>query len=168
MNRISLGALSALDQVAFTESLADIVEHSPWVAAGAWAARPFGSIEELHRAMMRVLDEAGPDAKLTVLRLHPELGAITALTEASASEQGGLGLDRLSAADAQAVADLNRRYRERFGFPFIIAVRGQKDRTAIQAAVERRLQNTPETERATAMAEVATIARFRLEDLIDE
>ncbi|MEJ1975804.1 MAG: 2-oxo-4-hydroxy-4-carboxy-5-ureidoimidazoline decarboxylase [Acetobacteraceae bacterium] len=166
-DRISLAALSALEQAAFTAHLAGVVEHSPWVAQGAWAARPFATVDALHRAMMQVLAQAGAEAGLAVLRLHPALATPAKLSPASASEQGRLGLDRMPAPDAEAMAALNRRYQARFGFPFIIAVRGQKDPAAIRAALERRLDNTQAAERATALAEVAAIARFRLGDLID-
>jgi 2-oxo-4-hydroxy-4-carboxy-5-ureidoimidazoline decarboxylase len=166
-DRLSLAAVSALDQEAFVAYLGGVVEHSPWVAQGAWAARPFTDVDALHSAMMKVLTQAGPEAELIVLRLHPELATSATLTAASASEQGSMGLDRMSESDAESMAMLNRRYQERFGFPFIIAVRGQKNQAAIKASMERRLQNSPEGEQSVALAEVSTIARFRLADLID-
>jgi 2-oxo-4-hydroxy-4-carboxy-5-ureidoimidazoline decarboxylase len=78
-----------------------------------------------------------------------------------------MGLDRLAADEAAAFDSLNTAYRTRFGFPFIIAVRGQRDRAAILTALSRRVQHSPEQEMAAALAEVAKIARFRLDDLID-
>ena len=88
------------------------------------------------------------------------------LTEASRTEQGGMGLDRLETAEAEMFDTLNREYQERFGFPFIIAVRGQRDRAAILAALKARLANSPEMERVAALAEVGKITRFRLDDLL--
>ena len=98
--------------------------------------------------------------------LAPAAGA--ALTAASAAEQAGLGLDRLAADESAMFVAMNRAYRERFGFPFIIAVRGQRDRAVILAAMQARARNAPEQEQAAALAEVARIARFRLDDLIAE
>jgi 2-oxo-4-hydroxy-4-carboxy-5-ureidoimidazoline decarboxylase len=77
-----------------------------------------------------------------------------------------MGLDRLEADEAAAFDRLNAAYRVRFGFPFIIAVRGQRDRAAILAVLSARLENTPDQERTASLAEVAKIARFRLDDLI--
>jgi 2-oxo-4-hydroxy-4-carboxy-5-ureidoimidazoline decarboxylase len=88
------------------------------------------------------------------------------LTAASLAEQGGIGLDRLGTDEAAAFDSRNAEYRARFGFPFIIAVRGQRDRAAILSALSERLGHTPDDERACALAEVAKITRFRLDDLI--
>jgi 2-oxo-4-hydroxy-4-carboxy-5-ureidoimidazoline decarboxylase len=168
--RCSLAALNALDADGFAALLGGVFEHSPWIARAAFSARPFGSIAELHAAMLRVVADASVDRQLRLLQAHPALApsGSAKLTASSAAEQAGIGLDRL-AADETAVLDaLNRAYRARFGFPFIIAVRGQRDRAAIVAALAARVRNPPEQERATALAEVAKIARFRLHDLIAE
>jgi 2-oxo-4-hydroxy-4-carboxy-5-ureidoimidazoline decarboxylase len=168
--RCSLVALNDLDPDGFVALLGGVFEHSPWIARAAYGARPFGSIAELHAAMLRVVTDAGNDRQLRLLQAHPALAqpGPARLTAASAREQAGIGLDRL-AADETAVFDaLNRAYRTRFGFPFIIAVRGQRDRHAIIAALQVRVANTVTQEQAAALAEVAKIARFRLDDLIAE
>ncbi len=166
----SLASLNVLDAEAFAALLGGVFEHSPWIARAAYSARPFGSVAELHAAMLRVVTDAGLDRQLRLLQAHPVLAPSTSvtLTAASTAEQAGIGLDRL-AADETAVFDaLNRAYHARFGFPFIIAVRGQRDRAAILATLQSRLGNPPAQERATALAEVAKIARFRLQDVIVE
>jgi 2-oxo-4-hydroxy-4-carboxy-5-ureidoimidazoline decarboxylase len=163
---IALDTLNTMDPADFERALADVFEHSPWIARAAAAERPFATIADLHAAMLRAVAEAGEAAGLALLRAHPELAAPTKLTAASAAEQAGLGLDALAQADAARMAALNRTYRERFGFPFIIAVRGQKDRTAIEAALQARLAHTPVEEERIALAEVGRIARFRLDDLV--
>ncbi len=165
--RLGPAALSSLDQTDFTERLAHIFEHSPWVAERAWTARPFRDVQALHEAMVAVVEEAGVDAQLALLRLHPELVTSGPLTAASVREQDGAGLGRLDPARAAAFAVLNRAYGERFGFPFIIAVRGQRDAEAIRAAMEKRLAHGEREEQAAALAEVYKIARFRLADLVD-
>ena len=168
--RCTLEALNALDAEGFAAMLGGVFEHSPWVARAAYSARPFGSIAELHAAMLRVATDASADRQLRLLQAHPVLAqpAQHELTAASAAEQAGVGLDRLAADETAVLDTLNRAYRARFGFPFIIAVRGQRDRAAILAALQSRMHNPPDQERATALAEVAKIARFRLHDLIAE
>jgi 2-oxo-4-hydroxy-4-carboxy-5-ureidoimidazoline decarboxylase len=165
--KITLDAVNALDETAFTDRFGQVFEHSPWIALGAWQARPFASLDALQAAMMAVLVAAGKDAEVALLREHPELVKPANLTAASASEQAAAGLDRLAGARVAEFMQLNRAYRERFGFPFIIAVRGQRDPEAIQAALHQRLTQSPESEQAAALREVARIARFRLEDIVD-
>lgn len=168
--RSSLANINDLDGEGFVALLGSVFEHSPWIARAAYSARPFGSIAELHAAMLRVVVDAGVDRQLRLLQAHPMLAQSRSdtLTAASAAEQTGIGLDRLAAGETAVFDTLNRAYRARFGFPFIIAVRGQRDRAAILAALQTRMHNAPDQELATALAEVAKIARFRLQDLIVE
>ena len=168
MARISLDALNALPSDEFVARLGAIFEHSPWVPEAVAPARPFGSVASLHAAMVAAVDRAGEEKQLALLRAHPMLARRGPLTAASAAEQGSQGLDRLEADEAAVFDALNATYFDRFGFPFIIAVRGQRDRVAIREALARRVRNTPDGERATALAEVAKIARFRLDDLIED
>jgi 2-oxo-4-hydroxy-4-carboxy-5-ureidoimidazoline decarboxylase len=163
---LTLAALNALDEESFVARLGEVFEHSPWIAQAAYAARPFASVAALHGAMLAALHAAGPERERALLAAHPELARPGPLTPASAAEQASLGLDMLEAVEAERWASLNAQYRQRFGFPFIIAVRGQRDRAAILAALGRRLEHDPEDEERTALAEVAKIARFRLEALI--
>ena len=163
---IDLPALNELDAEAFAALLGGIFEHSPWVARAAHAGRPFISIAALHATMVAVVMNSGPERQLTLLRAHPELARPGPLTASSKAEQGGMGLDRLAADEAAVFDQLNAAYQARFGFPFIIAVRGQRDRAAILAALTARIENPPEREIETALAEVAKIARFRLDDML--
>lgn len=164
--RIDLATLNTLGVDAFTAVLSSIFEHSSWIARAAYPGRPFASVPALHATMVSVAANSGTERQLTLLRAHPELARPGPLTAASTAEQGGMGLDRLAADEAAAFDQLNTAYRTRFGFPFIIAVRGQRDRTAILAALSARIRHDPGQEMATALAEVAKIARFRLDDLI--
>ncbi len=163
----SLSELNEQSAAEFTTTLGHIFEHSPWVAERAAPARPYASIEALHQAMVSVVEHASRGEQLALLNAHPELAARVELTAASAAEQGGKGLDRLSGEQAAALREGNAAYRQRMGFPFIIAVRGQRDITAILDAITQRLQAEPEKEHFAALNEVAKIARFRLDDLID-
>ncbi len=150
----------------FVAVLGGIFEHSPWVAEAAFGQAPFASIAALHASMLGVVTASAPERRLLLLRAHPELAVTGDLTAASASEQGGMGLDRLAGDEAASFNALNLAYREKFGFPFIIAVRGQRDRAAILAAMTARLAHTPAREIDAALGEVAKITRFRLDDLI--
>jgi len=164
---IALDTLNGLSQADFVARLGGIYEHSPWVAARAIAARPFASLDALHAAMQRAVHGASHDEQLALIRAHPELlGKLEAaeLTESSRSEQAFAGLDRCTAAQKSRMQALNQAYREKFGFPFIVAVKGL-DWAGIIERIEARLQHTREAECATALQEIGRIARFRLEAL---
>jgi 2-oxo-4-hydroxy-4-carboxy-5-ureidoimidazoline decarboxylase len=166
MTNIDLDTLNTLEGDAFTAMPGGILEHSLWVARAAWTERPFATVLALHGAMVSVVANSGADLQLALLRAHPELAQTGPLTVASSAEQSGMGLDRLAAGEAATFDALNAAYRTRFGFPFVVAVRGQRDHAAILAALSARLQNSPDQERAVAFAEVAKIARSRLDDMV--
>ena len=166
---LSVAALSALTELEFIAVLKDVFEHSPWVAAGAYHERPFGTLDELHRAMCAVVEAADTNAQLGLIRAHPDLAGKAALagelTEASSLEQAGAGLDRLTEAEYRRFHALNDAYQAHFGFPFILAVKGHT-KTSILAAFEIRLPNSPEAERKAALTQIYQIARFRLAALL--
>tara|TARA_Y100000815_G_scaffold181594_1_gene165552 strand:- start:47042 stop:47554 length:513 start_codon:yes stop_codon:yes gene_type:complete len=168
---VTLAELNACSDSQFVETLGAIFEHSPWVADAVTDQRPFTSISALHGAMVTAIDEAGRDAQLTLIRAHPDLAGKAALagelTAESTSEQKGAGLDRLTADEFQRFHALNDAYKARFGFPFILAVRGH-DKHSILAAFERRLDHDLDGEIAEALAQIARIGEFRLNDLIKE
>ena len=126
----------------------------------------------MHRAMVEVVQAAPRDRRLALLKAHPELAAKTdrkaPLTAESTSEQASRsGSTSWKPRESARLFAANWLYRQRFGFPFIIAVRGQRDRAAILAALEARTNNSEKEEIDTAIAEVAKIAWFRLSDLIE-
>jgi 2-oxo-4-hydroxy-4-carboxy-5-ureidoimidazoline decarboxylase len=152
---------------AFIARLGGIYEHSPWVAERAFNPLPFPSLEALHAAMEAAMLAANPDEQMALIRAHPELaGRLEAakLTESSRAEQAGAGLDRCTPGQKARMQALNDAYREKFGFPFIVAVKGL-DWGGIIARMEPRLQNSRAAEVATALGEIGKIARFRLEAL---
>jgi 2-oxo-4-hydroxy-4-carboxy-5-ureidoimidazoline decarboxylase len=168
MGRWRLSELNRIDQEQFVEALGDVVEASPWVAEEVANHRPFRDRVTLHRAFCTALEGAGPGAQLAVLRAHPDLGAkLDALAEASKAEQRSAGLDRLTPAQRHQLAELNEAYRAKFGFPFVVAVKGAHH-AAVLAAFEARLPNKLETEFATALGEVERIVANRLADRVDE
>src|SRR5437867_1566029 len=119
----TLQAVNGMDAADFVKTLGWVFEGSPWVAERAVAARPFASVEALHGAMVRAVEHASRDEQLALIRAHPDLAARVRLSASSTAEQAGAGLDRLSADEYARFQELNRRYLERFGFPFVIAVR---------------------------------------------
>ncbi len=163
-----------MDRADFVQRFGGVFEHSPFIAERAFDA---GMIEEpltaldVHDAMAAMFRTASQDERLGVLRAHPDLAGKLAiageLTEDSKREQAGAGLDRLSAEEHARFTELNAAYVEKFGFPFIIAVKGlTKD--DILAAFETRISNSRDQELDTACQQVEKIARLRLESLLPE
>lgn len=166
---LTLAALNAMAPEAFVAALGEVFEHAPWVAQAAAAGRPYSSVATLHDAMMTTVQAAPSDRQLVFLGGHPELGSRVAragLTDASKSEQGGLGLDRLSPAEFATFSRLNQAYREKFRFPFIICVR-RHTRDSILAQFERRLGNDIAAERGRALEEIRLITRLRLNAMVE-
>lgn len=152
----------------FVSRFGGIYENSPWVAERVYAEAHGRTTAELAELFADCVERAGRDRKLALIRAHPDLAGKAAvageLSDESTEEQSSARLDRCTAAEFERFQALNRRYRERFGFPFVMAVRG-RNRQEILAAFEARLHNEIETEFATAIAEIHKIARMRLEAL---
>jgi len=165
----TLDTLNACPGNAFVAALSEVFEHAPWVAEEAFSRRPFATVAALHNAMVDALRQAGAERQSAVIRAHPELGSKVAradLTAASQSEQGSLGLDRLSEEEFARFTQLNAAYRARFAFPFIICVR-RHTRDSILRQFERRLGNDAPAEQAAALDEIALITRLRLVAMLD-
>ena len=169
---ITLQQLNAATQAEFTALLDGTYEHSPWIAEAAWAKRPFASLAALKLALVQVLRDAGVEPQLALIRAHPELAgkAMVAktLTAESTNEQGKAGLTDCTPEEFAKIQQLNADYNARFGFPFILAVRGPRglglNKAAIIATFERRLHNHPDFERAEALRNIHRIAEIRLND----
>ncbi len=161
----SIAALNAADRAAFVAAVGFAFEGSPWIAAAAWERRPFADLDALHAALVAVVAAAPPERQVELIAAHPDLAGRLAregrLTAASRGEQAAAGLDRLDPAQRARFAAANDAYRARFGFPFVICAR-EHDADSILAALQRRAGNAREAEIATALAEIAKIARLRL------
>jgi 2-oxo-4-hydroxy-4-carboxy-5-ureidoimidazoline decarboxylase len=146
-----------------------VFEESPWIAREAWEAGPFANADELHAAMVWVVEHAPASARLELIRAHPDLAGKAAiageLTPESTREQAAAGLDRLTRAQYERITSLTAAYRERFGFPFVVCAREHTAATIIEAAA-RRLESDPDEEEQIALSEIAKIARLRLADLV--
>lgn len=159
---------SALDHGRFMVLYGDVYEHSPWIAEAVWRGRigeELDRLEGLHGAMRTVVDGAGRDRQLALIRAHPDLAGRVAvagqLTEASSAEQAGAGLDRCTAEEYETFQSLNAVYKEKFGFPFILAVKGL-GRQEILEAFRHRVENGMQQEFRTALNQIHRIAGLRL------
>lgn len=159
---------STLSREAFVEQYGDVYEHSPWVAEDAFEtgiSEQHDVPEALAELMGAMLQKAPAEQQIAVIRAHPDLAGKAAksgtLTDDSTREQAGAGLDQCTEEEYARFEKLNSAYKEKFGIPFVIAVKGL-DRHAILAAFETRLENGQDEERRTAIEQIINIARFRL------
>jgi len=166
---LSLAEVNELDASAFADTFGDVAEHSPWVAEAAASSRPFSSREALIEAFAAAILSADAQSQRALILAHPDLAGKAAVagdvTADSAREQAGAGLGALTPDEFATFSRANADYRERFGFPFILAVRNASKHD-ILAAFERRLPNTQDAEFAEALAQICRIVRFRLEDRV--
>jgi len=160
---------SALSREAFVQAFGGVYEHSPWIAEALFAQgvdAADDAIEHLHRRLASIVRAASREAQLALIQAHPDLAGKAAvrgeLSAASTAEQAGAGIQDCTPEEFERFNRLNTAYKARFGFVFIMAVKGS-NRQQILAAFEERLNNTPEQEFARALAEIDKIALFRLQ-----
>ena len=170
-DELTLEAINAMDQATFVETFGDIFENSPWVAEQGWEARPFDSIDDVHQEMFAVIAAATPEQQVTFLNQHPELAGKEAqagtMTESSVAEQASAGLNALSPEEMATLSAGNAAYREKFGFPFMIFVRGHT-KEGIFFYLDRRLENDPDVELDNALDQVYGITRSRVQRAVLE
>lgn len=161
-----LGAVNTLQQDDFVAAFGSTFEHSPWVAQGAWRARPFASIEALHGAMINMVRNAPRNTQIDFLCGHPELAGKEAdagtMTTESVGEQASAGLDALSRHEVGELRQLNQRYLDSHGFPFIIAVR-RHSKSEIFDQLRRRIERDSDAELDEALVQIGTITRLRIQ-----
>ena len=151
----------------FVTRYGGIYEHSPWVAEEVYAvAAETSDAGALATLLASCVDQAPFDRKLTLIRAHPDLAGKAAiagdLTEESSEEQGSAGVDQCTPEEYAEFQTLNQQYKQKFDFPFVMAVR-DSNRSDILHSFAKRLDNDAETEFATAIEEIHKIARMRLE-----
>ena len=167
--------LEQLNQASATDALAmldGLYEHSPWIAEQALARRPFATLAQLKHVMVQVLDAAGRDTQVALIRAHPELAGkamvAKSLTAESSNEQNTAGLTSCTPAEFAHIQQLNAAYNAKFGWPFVLAVRGPRglgfDRHQIIAIFERRLANHPDFELAECLRNIHRVVEIRLND----
>src|SRR6185295_17521239 len=169
---LTLERLNAADDAGVAALLDGIYEHSPWIAERTAARRPFATLAQLKRALVETVREASRDERLALLRAHPELAgkAMVAktMTAESTHEQGKAGLTQCTAEEFATLQRLNAAYNGKFGFPFMLAVRGPRgdglSKGQIIATFARRLENHPDFEFEEALRNVHRVAELRLDD----
>jgi N-carbamoyl-L-amino-acid hydrolase len=169
---ITLAQLNAATHEEAAQLLDGLYEHSPWIAEAALAHRPFSSLTQLKHTMARIVSDAGRDRQLTLIRAHPELAGKAmvskTLTAESTHEQGKAGLTDCTPQEFARIQQLNASYNARFGFPFILAVRGPRgtglNKQQIIETFARRLDNHPEFELAESLRNIHRIVEMRLND----
>jgi 2-oxo-4-hydroxy-4-carboxy-5-ureidoimidazoline decarboxylase len=165
---LALDAVNRMDAAAFVTAFGDIAEHSPWVAERAGKRRPFADRRAMAEAFLDAVLDATEAEKLALVRAHPDLAGrakISELAEESRREQASVGLDRLTPQEFAQFTALNDAYREKFGFPFVLAVKGA-DKHLILKTFAERIEHDPESELATAISQVGRIINFRIEDRV--
>ncbi|WP_066567971.1 2-oxo-4-hydroxy-4-carboxy-5-ureidoimidazoline decarboxylase [Snodgrassella sp. CFCC 13594] len=166
---MTLAELNRLPEQDFVTVLGSIFEHSPWVAQAIWSHRPFASVGALHEAMVTAIEHAGEAAQMALIQAHPQLGGKLAmrgeLTAESTAEQAGAGLNQCSPEEFQTLTDLNQRYEAKFGFPFVLAVRGH-NRQSIISEFMRRIALSPAQEQQESLKQIYRIGLLRLHDLL--
>jgi 2-oxo-4-hydroxy-4-carboxy-5-ureidoimidazoline decarboxylase len=169
MSQKTLSDLNGCSKDDFVAALANIFEHSPWIAEQAASARPFAGVKQLLAAMKDAVDRAPSELRLALIKAHPDLANKTqraaGLTAESSAEQDSVGLDRLSDAEYQAFERVNNAYRTKFGFPYIVCVR-RHTRDSILRDFERRLPNDANSEMRKSIEEISRIAALRLDQLV--
>jgi 2-oxo-4-hydroxy-4-carboxy-5-ureidoimidazoline decarboxylase len=168
---MEFSALNDFEQAAFTDALAGIFEHSPWIPSETWKARPFSSIDDLHEKLCQTLNDSNDDQKLELIQAHPDLaGKLSVsgeLTEFSTNEQQSAQLDKLTPEQFERISDLNERYKEKYQFPFIICVK-EHTQASIFEHFEVRVNHDSKTELAAALHQICRIAWHRLNELIQQ
>lgn len=168
---MNIADINAMDAKTFTLALGGVFEHSSWIAERAFAKRPFGSTQNLHTTMAQVLTKASNQEQLDLILAHPDLAGKAArageMTDHSVHEQASVGLDAMSDEDFERFHQLNTAYRNKFGFPFIIAVMDNTKDSILQAFVDR-LNNQPDVEQANALKNILRITELRLQAMIQQ
>ena len=168
-DRLSIDQINAFNQETFVQRLGFVFEQSPWIAKETWLARPFTSLAALHQSLCATMYRATEAQKIALIRAHPDLAGKAAiaieLTSESTREQASACLNQLSRDEYATFTRLNNAYSARFEFPFVICVREHTKQSILAAFVER-LEHDREQEIATALAEIAKIAKLRLDDVV--
>ena len=166
--------LVRLDQVnqmsldEFSRTFAGLYQNVPWAVERAYQQRPFSDTDDLRSAFQEAMFGATPDEQLELLQSYPDLGATTLSQAESHRDQSVLGLNQMHDEDYAEFAALNAKYREKFGFPYVAAVRSAGSRSELLDNGEVRLQHSPSQERATALIEAGKIINHRFDDLVAE
>jgi OHCU decarboxylase len=162
---VTIQDANELSREEFVAKLGWIFEHTPWIADKVWTLRPFPSIQLLHQSMVKLVEKSSKQEKLALIQAHPDLGTKMKITTSSKTEQHQAGLDQLSSKEYERYIALNNKYIKKFGFPFVLAVRGH-NKDSIYDAMKRRVKNKEDQEFETALKEIYKISFFRLKEIV--
>jgi 2-oxo-4-hydroxy-4-carboxy-5-ureidoimidazoline decarboxylase len=162
----SINQLNQMRQDEFVAAIGGVFENMPDLVRQVWEQRPFADVTELYERLEDAVFLLSQDEQIALIRAHPDLGSEAKMADASVQEQAGAGLDRLTPEEFDRFQTLNAAYQERFGFPFVIAVRNHTKESILEA-FDRRLENPSDTEIDQALEEITQIAEFRLLDLVE-
>jgi 2-oxo-4-hydroxy-4-carboxy-5-ureidoimidazoline decarboxylase len=162
---MSLAAANAMSPDEFAAVFGDVAEHSPWVARAAAGRRPFATRQSMIDAFAEAVRNADRNAALALIRAHPDLAGRAELTDDSSREQAGAGLSHLTPEEFARFSELNDRYRAKFGFPFILAVKGAAKEQILSSFADR-LMHSAEEELGAAIDQICRIFRFRIEERV--
>jgi 2-oxo-4-hydroxy-4-carboxy-5-ureidoimidazoline decarboxylase len=168
--KVSLALVNSMSHDEFVDAIGPVFEGPPWIAEAAWARAPFIDAGDLYAALCDVMYAATTAQQEELIRAHPDLVGRAALAgtlgRESTQEQAAAGLNTLSPEEIERFNALNKEYRERFDFPFVICARENK-KESIMAGFAARMHNSREAEIAAALHEISKIARLRLADLLE-
>ncbi|TXC91520.1 urate oxidase [Metabacillus litoralis] len=162
---LSIHEVNEFTKEEFVNKVGWVFEHTPWIAEQSWEYAPFQSVQQLHRFMVKVVEKGGKEEKLALIQSHPDLGSRLKLSSSSQMEQKQAGLDQLNPREYKKFTSLNNKYVKKFGFPFVLAVRGH-NKYSIFDAMKRRVKNNDSEEFQTALKEIYKISFFRLRDIV--
>jgi OHCU decarboxylase len=169
---VTLGELNALDEAQFAALLGPVYANAPWAPRRAWTQKPFASIEELVQALADAVLNSSADEQLALVRAQPELSGKLAGAGRPPADPSGelerLGFLNLDRGHFERIAELNRRYRQRFGFACVVALPLHASRASVMADMRRRLGNQADAELSTALEQISRMARARVEKLLGD
>ena len=161
----SINKVNNLNKSDFISIFGNVFEKTEWIAEKTYALKPFNNFEELFSRMMEIFESSKKENHLEILNAHPDLAIEKKLTDDSKKEQNSANLNQCSEEEFKEFKELNKRYKKKFGFPFIIAVKG-KNRQEILVNFRKRIINTIDLELEEAKQQVKKIATFRLREII--
>ncbi|GAE37039.1 2-oxo-4-hydroxy-4-carboxy-5-ureidoimidazoline decarboxylase [Halalkalibacter akibai] len=165
--KLTMEKVNEMTRKQFVEQVGWVFEHSPWVAEHSFDEHPFQSLEQMYKSMVGHMYAANQSLQLQLLNAHPDLGTRIEVSPSSENEQKNAGLHQLTEVEFQEFSVLNQTYINKFGFPFILAVKGH-DKSSIKARMILRIENDVDSELETALKEVRKIVKFRLWELISD
>ena len=163
----TIDKINKLSRSEFVEIFANIFEKTKWIAEKLYNQKPFDDFKDLCSKMLGIFETAGKETQLKILRVHPDLAdkvTVNLLTSNSRSEQSNAGLDQCSEEEFNEFKNLNKSYRQKYGFPFVIAVKG-KNKIEILSEFRKRILNSVDEEFNEAIIQVGKIANLRLNEI---